>query len=331
MRVYADGTAAITQVATASANDTSVSLQLLSAIIANPVVFDQSGSSLYFQIAGTNVTIYTVGATGITLGYATTALTSKQGTVWTLAFTAYFNTTVVLPQHSTLTSVSGTPNQLSNNNGSPLVVVSPGQWKIDYGVPVQVPSSSSTTSSTTTSTSTATSTSLVGSSTSSSSSGSSGSSSATTSSSSSTSTSTFSTGPSGSASSTPVQPSSSSSSQGGSEQVNSTSTATGTSPSASQLLAIGGVATTLLAGGALLYLRSRKASLEPQNLELRPDDVKVIEFISEEGGKVLEPEIRMRFALPKTSAWRQIKRLERLGYVKVTKIGSQNQIELLKK
>ena len=84
--------------------------------------------------------------------------------------------------------------------------------------------------------------------------------------------------------------------------------------------------------GALLYLRSRRnAPLDSQNVELRPDDVKVIEFISEKGGKVLEPEIRMRFALPKTSAWRQIKRLERLGYVKVTKIGSQNQIELLKK
>jgi uncharacterized membrane protein len=65
--------------------------------------------------------------------------------------------------------------------------------------------------------------------------------------------------------------------------------------------------------------------------DLRPDDVQVINFIQEKGGKVLEPEIRMRFALPKTSAWRQIKRLERLGYVKVTKIGSQNQIELLKK
>ena len=81
----------------------------------------------------------------------------------------------------------------------------------------------------------------------------------------------------------------------------------------------------------MLYLRRRRAPLEPQGVELRPDDVKVIEFISEKGGKVLEPEIRMRFALPKTSAWRQIKRLERLGYVRVTKIGSQNQIELLKK
>ena len=92
------------------------------------------------------------------------------------------------------------------------------------------------------------------------------------------------------------------------------------------------VAVAFVAAAALLYLRSRRnARRDSQNPELRPDDVKVIEFISEKGGKVLEPEIRMRFALPKTSAWRQIKRLERLGYVKVTKIGSQNQIELLKK
>jgi uncharacterized membrane protein len=55
-----------------------------------------------------------------------------------------------------------------------------------------------------------------------------------------------------------------------------------------------------------------------------------LNFIQEKGGKVLEPEIRTKFALPKTSAWRQIKRLERFGYVKVTKIGSQNQIELVK-
>ncbi|HYR04345.1 MAG TPA: hypothetical protein VEO75_03070, partial [Nitrososphaerales archaeon] len=80
MKVYSDGTAAITQVMTASANDTSVSVQLLSAIIANPVVFDQTGSSLFFQITGSNITVYTVGATGVTLDYATTALTSKQST-----------------------------------------------------------------------------------------------------------------------------------------------------------------------------------------------------------------------------------------------------------
>ncbi|HKT22563.1 MAG TPA: hypothetical protein VJR06_08150, partial [Nitrososphaerales archaeon] len=75
-------------------------------------------------------------------------------------------------------------------------------------------------------------------------------------------------------------------------------------------------------------LRRRRAI--PNKGDLRPDDVQVLGYIREKGGKVLEPEIRTRFALPKTSAWRQIKRLERMGYVRVTKVGSQNQIELLK-
>lgn len=88
------------------------------------------------------------------------------------------------------------------------------------------------------------------------------------------------------------------------------------------------------AGTGLFFLLKRRGSgainLEADN-ELRPDDLNVLQFIQEKGGKVLEPEIRIRFALPKTSAWRQIKRLERMGYVKVTKIGSQNQVELVKK
>ncbi len=282
LHVFGDGTTTITQVASASPNDTSISLQLLSSIIADPVVVDQNGSSLYFQVAGSNITVYTVGATGITLGYATTALTSKQGAVWTLDFTALFNTTVVLPQSATLTSVSGTPSQLSNSNGSPTVVVQPGKWEIDYGLPIEVPTASSTVSSSGPST---------------------GSSSATTRAS--------------GASSNSLGPTS--------------SAPNGASPSYVEPAA-------LLAGGLIVAavvssvaLKRRSAPLDPQTSQLRPDDVKVINFIAEKGGKVIEPEIRTHFALPKTSAWRQIKRLERMGYVKVTKIGSQNQIELVRK
>jgi uncharacterized membrane protein len=84
-----------------------------------------------------------------------------------------------------------------------------------------------------------------------------------------------------------------------------------------------------VAGGVILWLR-RGRSLGPASNELRPDDLKVLDFINERGGRVLEPEVRMKFALPKTTAWRQIKRLERLGYVRVTKVGSQNQIEILR-
>ena len=309
LKVYDDGTVAVTQVLSVPANDTSVSLKLLSSLIANPVVTDQNGSSLYFQITGENVTVYTIGATKVTLAYDTATLTGKQGTVWTLAFQAFYNTTVTLPQGSTLTSVSGTPNSIATANGSPVVVVSPGNWVMDYGVPVQVV----TTSTGSTSSSSAASSSNTSASTSSASS--SGASTSTTSS--------KSTGPI-----TSTTPSSSSG-------FTTTRTSPGGSPPPSGSSATGvylaAAALGVVVAGAFIFLRQRRSALlDPKNSELRPDDIKVIEFISEKGGKVLEPEIRMRFALPKTSGWRQIKRLERLGYVKVTKIGSQNQVELVK-
>jgi hypothetical protein len=142
LQVYNDGTVAVTQVLSVPANDTSVSLPLLSSLIANPLATDQNGSSLYFQITGANMTVYTIGATELTVSYDTTALTSKQGTVWTLAFQELYEANVTLPQGSTMTSISGTPNSIGTANGSPLVVVSPGEWAIYYGVPVQIATSS---------------------------------------------------------------------------------------------------------------------------------------------------------------------------------------------
>lgn len=310
MQVYADGTVAVTQVVAANSGDTSVSLQLLSAIIADPVVFDQNGSGLYFQITGANITVYTIGATRFTLEYATAALTSKQGAIWSLDFTSSYNSTVTLPQRSTLTSVSGTPASIATSNGSPVLVVSPGSWHIDYGLPVSIVSSSSTTSSSTalaanSSSSAATSSSKSGVSSS--------------------------VGASSNSTSTGSHPPSSTAASSVSSNRTGEGSPTGSAGGTTYLVAVGALALVAIAAASLYVIRGRTFRLDRQGTELRPDDVKVIEFLSEKGGKVLEPEIRMRFALPKTSAWRQIKRLERLGYVKVTKIGSQNQVELLRK
>jgi uncharacterized membrane protein len=115
--------------------------------------------------------------------------------------------------------------------------------------------------------------------------------------------------------------------------VGTSSTSTGTtggpgSPGPGQLpIEAGALAAVAAVAVVLLFLWWKRRPVATKG-ELRPDDVQVLNFIKEKGGKVLEPEIRTRFALPKTSAWRQIKRLERMGYVRVTKIGSQNQIEL---
>ena len=268
LTVYADGYVHVRQSFAVDPNATSVQMPLLSAAVSDLVATDQNGSPLSYGFApgGSNLTVYSLGASSVTLAYDTSSLTSKNGTVWTLTYRTSFYSTVVLPPLSTLTSASGVPAlppyTISETGTSPELTLPAGLWEISYGVPFVGVSSTT-----------------VGQPT------------------------TYQTG-------TSSQPGASN--QPGTGQVE---------------LAAGALAAVFVVGVAFALWRRRRSV--PNRGDLRPDDVQVLGFIREKGGKVLEPEIRTRFALPKTSAWRQIKRLERMGYVKVTKAGSQNQIELV--
>jgi uncharacterized membrane protein len=68
-------------------------------------------------------------------------------------------------------------------------------------------------------------------------------------------------------------------------------------------------------------------SLRP---ELREDDKEIIKFISENGGQVLESELRKKFLQPRTTMWRAVKRLERQEIIEITKKDLQNLVKLKK-
>jgi len=80
--------------------------------------------------------------------------------------------------------------------------------------------------------------------------------------------------------------------------------------------------------GLVIFMRR---GVDTAGSELRPEDKEVLQYLAERGGKVLESELRQKLLLPRTSAWRQVRRLERMGYVRVTKEGMQNTVELVKK
>ena len=256
LRVYSNGYAFVTQVVPVSGGSTSVQVPLLSGVVSNLVATDQNGSPLSysFNSGETNVTVYTLGASSVTLRYDTDSLTRYNGTVWTLAYAAGYNASVILPQLSTLIYVSGTPYSVGEAGTSPEVALAPGSWRVVYGVSLG----------------------------------------------------------------------------------NATSVTTGTQVGSSQgpqslpWLAIAALVLAATAVGALSVWWWRRRGAGAPGGALRPDDVQVLNYLREKGGRALEFEIRTKFALPKTSAWRQIKRLERLGYVKVTKMGAQNQIEIVK-
>jgi uncharacterized membrane protein len=61
---------------------------------------------------------------------------------------------------------------------------------------------------------------------------------------------------------------------------------------------------------------------------MRADDKEIIKFISENGGEVLESDLRKKFLQPRTTMWRAVKRLERLDVVEIYKKDLQNMVKL---
>jgi len=106
-----------------------------------------------------------------------------------------------------------------------------------------------------------------------------------------------------------------------------------------QSLTIYMLAAAVLVFGAALYVRLSKGPgkpPEPKLMEvdleaifrdhptLRMDDREVIRFIAESGGELFSNEIRERFDIPRTSAWRMLRRLEGLDIIEERKVGGQS-------
>jgi uncharacterized membrane protein len=64
--------------------------------------------------------------------------------------------------------------------------------------------------------------------------------------------------------------------------------------------------------------------------DIREDDKEIVKFISDNGGQVLESELRKKFLQPRTTMWRAVKRLERNGIIEIQKKDLQNLVKLRK-
>src|SRR5215467_11565749 len=69
IQVYSDGSALITQRIQVPSSDPSINVPLISEVLSHVVATDQNGSPLSFRISGQNITIYSLGATVVTLVY----------------------------------------------------------------------------------------------------------------------------------------------------------------------------------------------------------------------------------------------------------------------
>jgi len=85
----------------------------------------------------------------------------------------------------------------------------------------------------------------------------------------------------------------------------------------------------------IISKKQTEEKIDPQAIfdfrpDMREDDKKIVKFISENGGKVFESELRKKFLQPRTTMWRAVKRLERLGVIEIDKKDLQNLVTLKK-
>jgi len=115
----------------------------------------------------------------------------------------------------------------------------------------------------------------------------------------------------------------------------------------SLILYFGGIAAIAIIAAIIIIKRKSSIAIQkdeqpkPQSLDpeaifkakqdLREDDKEIINFISENGGKAYESELRKKFLQPRTTMWRAVKRLERQGIVEIEKKDLQNIVKLTSK
>lgn len=136
LKIYRDGLAHLTQTLIVNETFPEITLPLLSASVENLIVLDENQSVLDYVIKGLNLTIFTLGAKGVSIEYDTISLTMKAAEVWTLIVDSPCNLTVFLPENSTVVYLSAMPTAIDTEGNKITLSLFSGPWEISYVIPL---------------------------------------------------------------------------------------------------------------------------------------------------------------------------------------------------
>ena len=324
--VYSDGIVGVEYHVESDPTAVRVSMPLFGSTFTDLLVVNQDGLPLVTTQLGSTITVDSLGASRLTLTYSTQELTSKLGILWTLNVTSPVNLDVLLPSGATIVSISQIPLRVETISEHPSVTMPPGVDSVSYVVSavgtkehaqstIQAAEAAITTAKANGLDTTSAEALIAQAKTA------------------------FDAGEYLKAEQLATQAKSSALNASTKATVDNTP------------LIIGGAAIVVAAvAGIILYRRRRgepptrqppakKSDEGPVDLEavfqknpdLRVDDKEVIRFLAEHGGEAFANEIRDRFGIPRTSAWRMIRRLMAAGIVEERKVGGQSLICVVKK
>ncbi|MEM1514970.1 MAG: hypothetical protein QXH24_02845 [Candidatus Bathyarchaeia archaeon] len=142
LTVYRDGIVHVYLEASVDELEPSIELPLFSSPdkINNTIALDENNEPLYYEYGENNtIIIYSLGASQVKLEYDTMGLTSMEYGLWTLKFSASFDTVVRLPENSEIIYINAAPEKIKSINGRIELTLPPGDWEISYEVRIAVP------------------------------------------------------------------------------------------------------------------------------------------------------------------------------------------------
>jgi uncharacterized membrane protein len=139
LQIYRDGLVRFTQTLIVNETVPAVTLPLLNSSVNNFIVLDENQTVLDYEVDGVNLTVFTLGATSVSLQYDTHSLTRKDFDVWTFLVDTPYNLTVQLPEESTVVYLSEMPTSIDTEGNKITLSLFPSQWEISYVFPLVPP------------------------------------------------------------------------------------------------------------------------------------------------------------------------------------------------
>jgi len=334
LTVYRDGLTHVTQLLMVNETFPSICLPLLSASVENVMVVDENQTVLDYELDGRNLTVFSFGIQRVQVEYDTVVLTEKEAGVWTLILNNTYDLSVYLPEEASIVYLNALPTSIETVAGRVVLSLPPNDWEISYILPVVGPAMFRVTDLTVDPAAVEVGEEITilvvvrnigdveGSYTV-----------------------VLSVDQVPDASKTVTLPAGASTTvafhvvkeEPGTYTVRigeleGTFTASAPSSLPAPLLYLLPITAAIFIVAYLVLLRRKKITADKiidEHPRLRQEDREVIQFLDAKGGKAFESEIRERFPdVPRTSLWRLIRRLERMGIVTIRKIGLQNLVEL---
>ena len=342
LQVYRDGLVHATQTLTVNETLPAVTLPLLGSSVDNFIVLDENQTVLDYDIEGINLTVFTLGATAVSVQYDTHSLTLKHAEEWTFLVDAQYNLTVHLPQDSTIVDLNQVPAAIDTNGNTITLSLFPSQWEIIYVFPLTPPAQFQISDLKVTPTDAEIGEDVTVSVRVANIGGQSGSyilSFAVNQTTADTRTVTLDKDASETiefkiaeqTSGTYIVEVAGQVSQFTVSEESSNGAPSSTFPLEYFVAAVAAVAVIVIVAVLLFRRRANIEKIFKLNPQLNSEEKDVIQFLEENEGKAFESQIRKRFPdVPRTSLWRLVKRLEKLDIIKVKKIGLENQVELKK-